>query len=172
MASARDLGHKPGWLGTDVRRQLRTGREVRAGRDGHAATINDMCTPGPAPDFDSDFPREIPAPASYGGGSYTLANDAARGPTGGPAYLSPSGERVIPSGTLFVQFSPGIRAEDKASELAALGLRIVQVPGFAPHAAYVEGASLASTLAAARPLLRRAGVTGVEVQMKRAAERK
>lgn len=132
--------------------------------------------PGPSPDFGSGFPREIPAPSSYGGGSYTLASDAAdaaaRDPTGGPVYLSPSGERVIPSGTLFVQFSPGVRAEDKKAELAGMGLEIVEAPGFAPHAAYVEGGSLAATLRAAGVLARHAGVVGVDVQMKRAAERK
>lgn len=136
-----------------------------------------MCMPGSTPDSSGEFPREIPAPASYGGGKYKLAADAAeraapRGPTSGPVYISPSGERVIPSGTLFVQFAPGIRAEDRKPELASLGVRIVDIPGFAPHAAYVQGTSLAATLEAAAVLLRRPGVAAVEVQMKRVAERK
>jgi len=129
----------------------------------------------PSPDSAREFPREIPAPEAYKGGKYTLAQDAgaaARGPVGSPVYISPTGERVVPSGTLFVQFAAGTRAEDRRADLERIGLRIVKAPGFAPHAAYVEGLSLAKTLLAAGKLQSFDGVQSVEVQMKREAERK
>ncbi len=144
------------------------------------------------------FPGTLPAPISYGGGSYTRddAHVALVGtPTGpergaGPArilpieraegegivavYRSPAGELVAPTGALFVRLREGSRAADRRSALLAMGLEIVRVPSFAPHTAFVRAKSgdVAETLRLVGEVAKMPDVEGVEVEMLREAQRK
>jgi hypothetical protein len=85
----------------------------------------------------------------------------------GPVYAAPDGPLAVPTGLLFIRFAEGTSAAGRRAELERAGLEIVQIPGYAPHAAWVRardggiGASLEKVPAAeALP-----GVENVEPQM-------
>ena len=141
------------------------------------------------------YPEALPAPASYGGGSYRrddahvalpgTATDPERGiPRIVPidraegaavaCYRSPSGELVAPTGVLLVRFREGTLAEDRRDALLALGLAIVRVPSFAPHTAYVRARSgdVAEGLRRIAEIASIPSFEGIEVQMAREAQRK
>jgi hypothetical protein len=56
----------------------------------------------------------------------------------GPVYELSDGSRVVPTGRLFVRFAAGTPARERAGDLSRAGLEIVEVPGYAPHAAWVR----------------------------------
>ena len=56
-----------------------------------------------------------------------------------PVYESTEGGTVgVPTGRIFVRFEPAARAADRRELLEQLGLRIVQVPRYAPQSVWVE----------------------------------
>lgn len=56
-----------------------------------------------------------------------------------PVYVEPgSGQQMIPSGRVFVRFAEGVAAESRREGLRAAGYRVLAIPSYAPHAAWVE----------------------------------
>ena len=85
----------------------------------------------------------------------------------GPVYAAPDGPLAVPTGLLFVRFAEGTSAAGRRVELERAGFELVQVPGYASHAAWVrarEGGIAASLhkMADAEAL---PGVENVEPQM-------
>jgi hypothetical protein len=92
-----------------------------------------------------------------------------------PVYaLQPGAGSAVPTGRVFVRFADNDRAEAHADALEAAGYRIVEVPPYAPQAAWVEGArgGIASSLAGTRRLEAVGGVVNVEPEMLRESGRR
>jgi hypothetical protein len=92
---------------------------------------------------------------------------AAGGADVGPVYESPDGALVVPTGLVFVRFADGSSAEARRADLERAGFEIVQVPGYAPHAAWVRARSggIAASLGRLDVLTALPGVQHVEPQM-------
>jgi hypothetical protein len=124
-------------------------------------------------------PRGRPAPGAVmvldGGRIACFPGDIARaaagaetgGPEVGPVYVSPDGVLVVPTGLVFVRFEDGSSAEARRADLDRAGFEIVQVPGYAPHAAWVRArrGGIAASLAELDVLTALPGVRHVEPQM-------
>ena len=56
-----------------------------------------------------------------------------------PVYsLEPGGTPAVPTGRVFVRFAEGVPAEDRREALGRVGYNLVEVPVYAPQAAWVE----------------------------------
>lgn len=55
--------------------------------------------------------------------------------------LRGTGPDAVPTGRVFVRFTDGIPAQERAGDLASAGFQIDSVPGYAPHAAWLKSAS-------------------------------
>lgn len=56
-----------------------------------------------------------------------------------PVYaLDPHGPLAVPTGQIFIRFTPGIKIQDRRSSLAERGYTIVQIPSYAPHTAWIQ----------------------------------
>src|SRR6185295_3202121 len=66
----------------------------------------------------------------------------------GPVYALPGGTLAVPTGRVFIRFEEGTSAADRREDLERSGYEIVQIPGYAPHAAWVQsrGGDIASSL--------------------------
>lgn len=86
----------------------------------------------------------------------------------GPVYRRvPGGDIVVPTGLVFVRFGEHDAAEDHRDDLSGAGYALEQVPGYAPHAAWVRAASgsIADALRNVGRLSGLSGVVSVEPQM-------
>lgn len=86
-----------------------------------------------------------------------------------PVYATPDGASVVASGLVFVRFAEGTRAEQRTDDLAGAGFEIVEVPGYARHAAWVRARSggIGASLRGLAALEALEGVESVEPQMLR-----
>jgi len=92
-----------------------------------------------------------------------------------PVYsLERSGPPCAPSGQVFVRFAAGVDARRRVEDLAAAGYRIRSVPGYAPHAAWVEAerGGIPAALAGVAELARLPDVERVEPQLLKPARRR
>jgi hypothetical protein len=87
----------------------------------------------------------------------------------GPVYAAPDGSLVVPTGLLFVRFAEGTSAADRRDELERAGYELVQIPGYAPHAAWVRARTggIPASLRNVAGLEAIPGVENVEPQMLR-----
>jgi hypothetical protein len=85
----------------------------------------------------------------------------------GPVYALPDGPLAVPTGLVFVRFKEGTSAAEHREEIERSGYEIVQIPGYAPHAAWVRARNgdIASSLQGIRSLESLPGVENVEPQM-------
>jgi len=90
-------------------------------------------------------------------------------PDGSTAWYEPvgGGEPAEATGAVWVRFREGDDASARASDLAAAGYRIENLPGYAPHAAFVRGEDLAASLSGLDALRAIDGVELVEPQLRR-----
>jgi hypothetical protein len=59
-----------------------------------------------------------------------------------PVYaLESGGTPAVPTGRVFVRFAERVRAESRRAELDQAGYVIVEIPAYAPHAAWVRAAN-------------------------------
>jgi len=84
-----------------------------------------------------------------------------------PVYvLGGGGAPFIPTGRIGIRFAEGVSARDREAELRGLGYRIVEIPAYAPHFAWLESESgHAAALTALPRLAALPGVEHVEPQM-------
>lgn len=96
------------------------------------------------PSLRDDAPLEIPAP---GGGVARRCADpkasAGRSFRSAPEleYELPGGARGTATGRIFLRFTKSVRAADRQAELAAIGYRVVDLPTYAPEAAWLTSVS-------------------------------
>ena len=85
----------------------------------------------------------------------------------GPVYALPEGPLAVPTGLLFVRFKEGTAAAEHREEIERSGYEIVQIPGYAPNAAWVRprNGDIATSLRGMRALESLPGVENVEPQM-------
>lgn len=86
----------------------------------------------------------------------------------GPVYVNATGTSfAVPTGRVFLRLREGESAETLRSAIAGVGLRIAQIPAYAPHAAWLEPATgdIAAGLAALPALRTLAGVESVEPEL-------
>jgi hypothetical protein len=56
-----------------------------------------------------------------------------------PVYATdPHGPLAVPTGQIFIRFTPDIKIQDRRSSLAERGYTIVQIPSYAPHTAWIQ----------------------------------
>jgi hypothetical protein len=84
-------------------------------------------------------------------------------------YQSEDGGLSVPTGRLFVQLAEGQQAAQREGDFRAAGFVVDQVPGYAPHAAWLRprDGEPASGLRGIDALRTVAGVTAVEPEMLR-----
>jgi hypothetical protein len=84
-----------------------------------------------------------------------------------PVYALRSGPPAVPTGLVFVRFRDNVSAETCRNELDRAGYEIVQIPEYAPHAAWVRARSgeIAEALAGLSTLAELPDVENVEPQM-------
>jgi len=85
-----------------------------------------------------------------------------------PVYgLGAGGAPFVPTGTVGLRFREGVSAWDRQDGLHQVGYRILDVPAYAPHFAWIEARSgrLVDTLAGLHELQEIPDVAHVEVQM-------
>ncbi len=93
--------------------------------------------------------------------------DRAKDPAVGPVYSAENAPPSVPTGRAFVRFTAGTDAASRASDLAAAGYVVENVPVSAPHAAWVTHRSgrIAEGLNGLRALARIPGVENVEPEL-------
>ena len=94
----------------------------------------------------------------------------AASPTGrlGPVYaLQPGGVLAVPTGLIFVRFPPGTSAASHAKQIAEAGYELVEIPSYAPQAAWVRARTgqIADSLANMTALEQLPDVENIEPQM-------
>jgi hypothetical protein len=87
-------------------------------------------------------------------------------------YRLAAGPPAVPSGRVFVRLSEGIRFTARTDAFERLGYRVTEALGYAPHAGWLEGPSIADALRLLPKLARLRDVENVEPQMLTPAERK
>lgn len=101
-------------------------------------------------------------------GDFARAVASAAGATEiGPVYISSDGVMAVPTGLVFVRFAEGTSAEARRADVERAGFALVQVPGYAPHAAWVRARSggIAASLDQLAQLRTIAGTESIEPQM-------
>ena len=78
--------------------------------------------------------------ALEGGATLVLRGQPARSeqPRAVPVYELPGGALGVPTGRLFARFREGTDASAQSAALASVGYEIVEIPGWAPHAAWIQ----------------------------------
>lgn len=85
-----------------------------------------------------------------------------------PVYsFQPGGRPAVPTGRIFIRFAEQIRADARRDALAQAGYRIVDLPSYAPQAAWVEPAEggVAASLAGLARLQALTEIVNVEPEM-------
>jgi hypothetical protein len=106
--------------------------------------------------------------ATAGDASRRAAAGAGEGPVVGPVYaLAPNGPLAVPTGLIFARFADGVAADSRRDDLRRLGYDVVEVPSYAPNAAWLRAQSgeIADALAGAPALEALPDVEAVEPQM-------
>jgi hypothetical protein len=96
-------------------------------------------------------------------------------PTVGPVYrLGADGPLAVPTGLVFARFREGVAVESRRDELERAGYEVVEVPSYAPHAAWLRARSgeIADALADTAALEALPDMEGVEPQMLMPAARR
>jgi len=85
----------------------------------------------------------------------------------GPVYAAPDGPLAVPTGLIFVRFTPGTSAMERQADLERIGFELVQVPAYARDAAWIRlrDGDIAAPLARIPELVALPGVANVEPQM-------
>ena len=85
----------------------------------------------------------------------------------GPVYAQPGGPLAVPTGLVFVRFREGTAAGARRADIERAGYELVQVPAYAPHAAWVcaQPGGIAAALQNSAALAALSGVENVEPQM-------
>jgi len=84
----------------------------------------------------------------------------------GPVYsVGEGGTLAVPTGLIFIRFKDGIRAEDRRQQVEHAGYRFVEVPHYAPSAAWVRSDDIAQSLHGLAALEALPDVESVEPQM-------
>ncbi len=125
--------------------------------DGWHAVRGDALPPGAA------FTLEDEGIAVYRGASPPALADAAM-----PVYgAGPNSAPRVPTALVFVRFAESTSAEARRPDLERAGYMIVEIPGYAPHAAWVKAASdsVRDALAGLSRLVALPGVRTVEPQL-------
>ena len=85
-----------------------------------------------------------------------------------PVYATdPSGLLAVPTGRIFIRFTPDIRVEVHRRSLAEQGYTVVTIPSYAPHTAWVQATNddIATSLLNIEQLNGLPGVVNVEPQL-------
>ena len=85
-----------------------------------------------------------------------------------PVYATdPRGPLAVPTGRIFLRFTPDIRVEAHRSGLAERGYTVVTIPSYAPHTAWVQATNddIATSLLNIEQLNGLPGVVNVEPQL-------
>lgn len=85
-----------------------------------------------------------------------------------PVYaLDPHGPLAIPTGQIFLRFTPDIRVEVHRRSLAEQGYTVVTIPSYAPHTAWVQATNddIATSLFNLERLTTLPGVVHAEPQL-------
>lgn len=92
----------------------------------------------------------------------------------GPVYALSGGTLAVPTGSVFVRFTPNVKFTDQADQLRSAGYDIVRTVSYAPNAGWVGAHSggIAASLAGVDKLAAIPGVEEVEPQMLTRAARK
>jgi hypothetical protein len=93
---------------------------------------------------------------------------ATRPPTVAPVYrLGADGPLAVPTGLVFARFAEGVPVESRREALERAGYEVVEIPSYAPHAAWLRARSgeIADALAATAALEKLPDMEGVEPQM-------
>lgn len=91
-----------------------------------------------------------------------------------PVYRSGAGTLGVATGRVFVRFREGVDPRSREPDLARLGLRVAEVPPYAPHAAWLEstGSDPLAPLAALDAIRALPGVDHAEAELLRPVARK
>ena len=85
-----------------------------------------------------------------------------------PVYATdPSGPLAVPTGRIFIRFTPDIRVEVHRRSLAERGYTVVTIPSYAPHTAWVQAINgdIATSLLNIEKLNGLPGIVNVESQL-------
>ena len=85
-----------------------------------------------------------------------------------PVYaLDSHGPLAVPTGQIFIRFTPDVKTEDRRSNLADRGYTIVRIPSYAPHTAWVQATTgdIATSLLNVEQLNGLSGLVNVEPQL-------
>jgi hypothetical protein len=96
-------------------------------------------------------------------------------PTVAPVYrLGANGPLAVPTGLVFARFSDGVSVESRREDLRRAGYDVVEIPSYAPHAAWLRARSgeIADALAETGALEALPDMEGVEPQMLMQAARR
>jgi len=85
-----------------------------------------------------------------------------------PVYaLDPHGPLAVPTGRIFIRFTPGVKAEDRRLDLEKRGYTITHIPSYAPHTAWVQATNgdIATSLLNIEQLKGLPSIVNVEPQL-------
>ncbi len=85
-----------------------------------------------------------------------------------PVYArDPHGPLAVPTGQIFLRFTPDVKTEELRGNLADRGYTIVRIPSYAPHAAWVQATNgdIATSLLNIEQLNGLPGLVSVEPQL-------
>jgi len=112
------------------------GGKVRYGRAEGLFAVHGAKPPKQAPPV--EFEIEDPPVRVYRGDS--AAPGLAQSDEASPVYASGT-DHGIPTGRVFAKFRKGTDPHKRADDLARIGFRIQEVPGYAPNTAWIEASS-------------------------------
>ena len=85
-----------------------------------------------------------------------------------PVYaLDPHGPLAIPTGQIFLRFTPDVKTDERRGNLADHGYTVVRIPSYAPHTAWVQATNgdIATSLLNIEQLNGLPGLVNVEPQL-------
>lgn len=85
-----------------------------------------------------------------------------------PVYArDPHGPLAVPTGQIFLRFTPDVKTEERRGNLADHGYAIVHIPSYAPHTAWVQATNgdIATSLLNIEQLNGLPGLVNVEPQL-------
>ena len=105
--------------------------------------------------------------AVFRGAPNTATASAAKGRLGPVYALQPGDLLAVPTGLIFVRFPVGTDAASREKQIAQAGFELVEIPSYAPQAAWVRARTgeIADSLANLTALEQLPGVENIEPQM-------
>ncbi len=85
-----------------------------------------------------------------------------------PVYATdPRGPLAVPTGQIFIRFTPDVKTEGRRDNLTDHGYTIVRIPSYAPHTAWVQATTgdIATSLLNIEQLKGLPGIVNVEPQL-------